>query len=110
MAGVIQVMTTVDDPGTAQTIAAALIRQRLAACVQILGPITSTYWWQEEIETAEEWLCLVKTTGEHYDDVELLIKQLHPYDVPEVLAIPVVAGSEDYLIWLRAQLVQQGPI
>ena len=88
----------------AQAIARALVEKRLAACVQIIGPITSTYWWQGEIETAEEWLCLIKTRADLFEQVEAAIKEVHPYDVPEILAVPVVAGSEDYLAWLDREL------
>ena len=104
MTGSVQVSTTTEAKSSAQTIARALIEQRLAACVQIVGPITSTYRWQGEIETAEEWLCLIKTRSDLYEQLEAAIREVHPYDVPEILAVPVVAGSEDYLAWLDSGL------
>ncbi len=76
---------------------------RLAACVQVLGPITSTYRWQGKIETGSEWLCVVKSREERYDELERAIRSLHPYEVPEILATPVTAGNPAYLAWLEAE-------
>jgi periplasmic divalent cation tolerance protein len=100
----IQVMTTVDDAEGAQRIADALVGARLAACVQIIGPIASTYWWQGEINSAQEWLCLAKTRADLYAEVEAAIRAAHSYDVPEILALPIVAGSDGYLGWVDAEL------
>jgi len=104
MTETVQVVTTTETKSDAQAIARAVVEKRLAACVQIIGPITSTYWWQGEIETAEEWLCLIKTRADLFEQLEAAIKEVHPYDVPEILAVPVVAGSEDYLAWLDREL------
>jgi periplasmic divalent cation tolerance protein len=100
----IQVITTTETKADAQAIAHAVVQKRLAACVQIIGPITSTYWWQGEIETAEEWLCVIKSRRDLYEQLEAAIKEVHPYDVPEILAVPVIAGSKDYLRWLDGEL------
>jgi periplasmic divalent cation tolerance protein len=100
----IQVMTTVDSREVAERIARILLEQRLAACVQIAGPIASRYWWQGEVAGSEEWLCLAKTERRLYGTVEQAILAGHPYDTPEVLAIPVSDGSAKYLDWLFAQL------
>lgn len=100
----IQIMTTTDSSEEAARIARELVQRRLAGCVQIVGPITSTYWWSDEIETAEEWLCLIKTVEDRYAAVETAIREVHSYDVPEILAVPVVHGSNAYLQWLNAQL------
>jgi len=97
-------MTTIDSRDEAQNIARVLVQGRLAGCVQIIGPITSTYWWQDQIETDEEWLCIAKSRQELYLQLEKTIRQIHPYDVPEILAIPVVAGNPDYLTWLTNEL------
>jgi len=99
-----QVITTTETKADAQAIADALVERRLAACVQVIGPITSTYRWQGEIETAEEWLCVIKSRQDLYDVLEAAIREVHPYDVPEILAVPVVAGSKDYLAWLDSEL------
>jgi periplasmic divalent cation tolerance protein len=104
MTKTIQVLTTTGTKSDAQTIARALVEKRLAGCVQVVGPITSTYWWQGEIETAEEWLCVVKSRADLYEELEAAVKEVHPYEVPEILAVPVVAGSRDYLEWLDSEL------
>ena len=99
----IQVVTTTASRDEAERIARSLVEERLAACVQIVGPITSTYRWQGKIETSEEWQCWAKSRGELYAQIEQAIRRLHPYEVPEILAVPVVAGSEGYLKWLREE-------
>lgn len=103
MPDAIQISTTTGDRATAERIAAELVDGRLAACVQISGPITSTYRWQEKLETTEEWLCTIKTLAANFDAVEALICKLHPYDVPEILAVPILTGSAAYLDWLRKE-------
>ncbi len=100
MTQAIQVVTTTAEKADAQRIAAALVERRLAACVQVDGPIESCYRWQGSIERATEWRCVVKTTDDRYSDVESAIRELHSYDEPEILAVPVVAGSPGYLRWL----------
>lgn len=97
-------MTTTDSKEDATRIADVLVRRRLAGCVQVIGPITSTYWWNDAVETAEEWLCLIKTAGGRYEELERAIREVHSYDVPEILAMPVVAGNGDYLSWLTQEL------
>ncbi|MBI3463080.1 MAG: divalent-cation tolerance protein CutA [Planctomycetes bacterium] len=104
MSQAIQVITTLGSRTDAQGLAHALIAKRAAACVQVLGPITSTYRWHGKIETAEEWLCIAKTTQQLYPEIEEAIRQAHPYELPEILALPVAAGSRDYLEWLTEQL------
>ena len=96
----IQVLTTVERREEAERIARSLVEKRLAACVQIVGPIASTYRWKGEVEAAEEWQCLVKTRRDFYHQVERGIRLLHSYEVPEIIATPIIAGSADYLEWL----------
>ena len=103
MTDFIQVMTTIGSKQDAQKVANAIVGQRLAACVQVIGPITSTYWWQGAMETAEEWLCLIKTRQDLYERVEQAIRENHPYDEPEILALPVLAGSKSYLQWIVSE-------
>src|SRR3954468_9679034 len=93
----IQVVTTTASQDDARQIGAALVEQRLAACVQIVGPIESIYRWSGKTETAMEWQCQIKTRRELFERVEQAIRQLHKYDVPEIIALPVLAGSELYL-------------
>jgi periplasmic divalent cation tolerance protein len=104
MTDTIQVITTTGTKADAGKIARALLEERLAACVQIVGPITSSFWWNGEIEEAEEWLCLIKSSAGMFERLKQAIRAVHPYDVPEILATPVAAGSADYLAWLRGEL------
>jgi len=97
----VQVFTTTDTEAGAKKIADVLVTARLAACVQVVGPITSTYRWQGKIETAQEWLCIIKSTDALCDEVESAIRELHPYEVPEIIAVAVTAGSQEYLEWLK---------
>ena len=100
----IQVVTTTERRDDAERIAGELVERRLAACVQIVGPIGSTYRWHGQIETTQEWQCWAKSRRDLYDQIEQAIRQLHPYEVPEILAIPIVAGSVSYLAWLDGEV------
>jgi periplasmic divalent cation tolerance protein len=100
----LQVLTTVESEEEAERISAALVARRLAACVQVLGPIASRYRWQGEVETAREWLCLAKTEVSRYPELEAAIRELHSYDEPEIVATPIVAGSQGYLDWIGESL------
>lgn len=104
MTDYIQVVTTTGRKEDAEAIARRLVEDRLAACVQILGPITSTYRWEGKIETSQEWQCCAKSRQTLFDEVERAIRRLHPYDVPEILAVPILAGSRSYLSWLDEQV------
>jgi len=100
----LEVSTSVARRGDATRISRVLVEKRLAACVQIVGPIRSTYWWQGRIETAAEWLCLAKTTAARYPKLAAELRRIHPYDTPQIVALPVVAGSADFLAWLAAEV------
>ncbi len=101
MTDVIQVVTTLPKQDDAQRIAETLVERRLAACAQVIcGPIRSTYRWKGKVESAEEWLCVVKTRRELFAAVEAAIREMHPYEVPEILALSVLDGSADYLAWV----------
>ena len=100
----IQVVTTTEHREDAERIARTLVEERLAACVQVVGPISSTYRWRGAVETAQEWQCWVKSRRDLYDEVEKAIRRLHPYEVPEILAIPVLAGNAGYLAWLDGEV------
>ncbi|MCL7403249.1 MAG: divalent-cation tolerance protein CutA [Thaumarchaeota archaeon] len=104
MSEYIQVLTTVDSREKAEEIAGKLLNARLAACIQIIGPIKSMYWWKGVIEYSQEWICLVKTKAEMYNEVESMIKNSHSYEVPEIIAIPVIHGYDKYLEWLTSEL------
>jgi periplasmic divalent cation tolerance protein len=95
------VLTTCGNREEAEKIANALVESRVAACVNIVGPIKSVYRWEGKVENAEEFLLLVKTWGEAYEDVEAMIRELHSYDLPECIALRVERGSEAYLEWME---------
>jgi periplasmic divalent cation tolerance protein len=103
----LQVLTAAGSEEEAERIGAALLERRLAACVQVLGPISSRYRWQGEIETASEWICVAKTEASSYPEVEAAIRELHSYDEPEIVATPIVAGSKGYLAWISASLANE---
>jgi len=99
----VQVTTTTDSRAEAAELAKAAVADRLAACAQLVGPLASTYWWEGEIESAEEWMVVFKTTADRFDELASLITDVHSYDTPEIIATPVVAGSMDYLAWVTEQ-------
>jgi len=103
MTEIIQVSTTIDKKEDAERISKAIVENRLAACVQISGPITSIYWWKDNMEETEEWLLTMKTRKEIYPRLEQAIKNFHPYEVPEIVAVPIIAGSKDYLDWVEKE-------
>lgn len=95
----IQVTTATGSAEEAERIARALVDERLAACVQVIGPIRSVYWWKGKVEDAQEWLCLAKTRKAVFPEIEAAIKRMHSYDLPEITAVDIVAGSAEYLKW-----------
>ena len=100
----LQITTTTGTRHEAEQIAAELVSRRLAGCVQISGPIVSTYRWQGKTETSEEWMCTIKTARRQLAAIQQAFVEIHPYEVPELIATPIVAGSEKYLAWLKEQL------
>jgi periplasmic divalent cation tolerance protein len=100
MTDYVQVLTTVGSEEEAGRIASLLVERRLAACVQVAGPIVSRYRWQGEVEEEREWQCLAKTTRAAYEKVEAAIRETHSYEEPEIVATPIVAGSPGYLAWI----------
>jgi periplasmic divalent cation tolerance protein len=104
MSDYVQVLTTTGSEEEARRIAELLVDRRLAACVQVVGPIVSRYRWQGTIEEEREWQCLAKTTRAAYDAVEAAIREVHSYDEPEIIATPIVAGSAGYLAWIEANV------
>lgn len=102
----IQVATTAGSREEAEKIATTLVQQRLAACVQISGPLTSLYRWQGKIERSEEYLCTIKSRENLFQELAGAIKAIHSYSVPEILALPILAADHDYLNWLDTELKQ----
>lgn len=101
------VITNLPDQDSAARVAKSLIDSRLAACVNILAPCTSVYRWQGQIETAAEIPLLIKTLAVHYSKVEAAIRKLHPYELPEIIAVPLSAGLPEYLDWVAAETHNQ---
>ena len=93
------------DALSAQAIAEALVGEQLAACVNRLPGVTSTYRWQGSVHTDEETLLLIKTTTTRFDALQARLLQLHPYELPELIAVPVTHGHDAYLDWVRAAVI-----
>ena len=96
------VLVTVPSREQGEAIADALVGEALAACVNVVGPIRSIYRWQGEVCRDDEHLLIVKTTAARYAALEARVRAIHPYEVPEVIALPIARGSAPYLEWLRA--------
>ena len=103
MTEVVLVVTNCPDEAIADRIALTLVEQGLAACVNRLAPVRSIYRWQGSVERAHEVPLLIKTTRERYGDVEHAIRQLHPYEIPEIIALPIAAGHAAYLRWINSE-------
>jgi periplasmic divalent cation tolerance protein len=101
------VMSTCPDPASAQQIAETLVRERLAACVN-RAPVHSVFRWKGEVAAEGEQLLVIKTTADRYDELELRLRALHPYKVPEIIALPIVAGAPGYLDWITDECRVEG--
>ena len=99
----IVVFTTCSSEEEARKLAAMLIEKRLAACVNITAPLTSVYRWKGVVEESQEWLLIIKSRRERFDQLRLALESAHSYELPEVLAIPVVDGSPNYLTWVDGE-------
>lgn len=99
----LQVQTTTDSRAEAMELAHDAVEARLAACAQVAGPITSTYWWEEGLERAEEWLIILKLPADGYEALADFLAERHSYDEPEITATPIVAGSAAYLSWISEE-------
>lgn len=97
------VITNLPDQASAEALARQLIDDRVAACVNILAPCRSVYRWQGAVETASEVPMLIKSTLERYSDLEAAIRARHPYELPEIIAVPVTAALPAYLAWVTAE-------
>ncbi|GIX47403.1 MAG: divalent-cation tolerance protein CutA [Candidatus Tectimicrobiota bacterium] len=102
------VLSTLNDRQRAETIALTLVEERLVACVNIVGPALSVYHWQGKIERDEEYVLLMKTATSLTERLMARLQQLHPYEVPEILVLPIAAGAAAYLDWI-ARTVQSAP-
>jgi periplasmic divalent cation tolerance protein len=100
----IVVLSTCGSEEEAVRIAKRLVEGRVAACVNLIPRIRSIYRWEGKVEDATEWMLLIKTSRERYDALAIVLEAAHSYELPEVLALPVIAGSANYLAWLDAEL------
>ena len=109
MSGYRQVTTTLPDREAAHRVGGRLVEERLAACAQVVGPVSSVYRWQGEVETAAEWYCHLKTTAARVPALIARLHELHPYDTPEIIAVPVMEGDPGYLKWIEESVAQGAP-
>ncbi len=100
---------TAPDRGTARNIARILVRERLAACANIVDTVESVYWWHGVLEEANECVCIFKTTAKRFAALEKRIRELHPYETPCIVALPVVFGSLPYLRWIEEE-TEEAPV
>lgn len=103
----LQVQTTTDSRAEAMELARGAVEARLAACAQVSGPIASTYWWEDGIERTEEWLLMLKLPAAGYQALADFLAERHSYDEPEIVATPIVAGSDTYLSWIAEETRQE---
>src|SRR5215472_172096 len=99
----LQVVTTTDSREDADRLARSAVEGRLAACGQVVGPVTSTYWWEGAVQTATEWQCVLKTTAARFEELRAHLEREHSYDTPEIVATPIVAGAASYLDWIQRE-------
>ncbi|MEV5500555.1 divalent-cation tolerance protein CutA [Nonomuraea fuscirosea] len=103
MKGYVQVLTTVPSADEGAALARSITSERLAAGVQIIGPIRSFYWWKGSLRDEQEWQLVIKTPGDLLAALENHIRASHSYETPEIIATEIVAGSNDYLAWISAE-------
>lgn len=103
--GCVLALTTLSTKVDGHAFAATLVRERLAACVNVLGEMDSVYRWQGKVESERERQLLIKTTADRLPALQARLHELHPYDVPEFLVIPVIGGSELYVKWLKESTI-----
>jgi periplasmic divalent cation tolerance protein len=100
MSDYMQITTTTKNKEHAMAIAEKLVKLRLAACAQVSGPVKSIFRWKDKVDRSDEWICTVKSKNNLYKKVEKTILEIHPYEVPEIIAVPIVNGSNEYLKWI----------
>ena len=101
----VEVSTTTRSKEDADALASGVIGARLGACAQVVGPVVSTYWWNDEVQKDEEWSCSIKTVGSMTERVLAFISENHPYDNPELTVVPIIGGSSEYLEWISNEVV-----
>lgn len=106
---IVVVLITTHDLTEAQRIAGLLLNERVAACVNIVPAVQSSFWWQGKIDSADESLLVVKTRETLLDELTEIVKKNHSYDVPEIIALPIIGGNEDYLNWIYEETCKESP-
>lgn len=101
------ILITTSQDEESQLIARVLLEQKVAACVSIIPQVNSLFWWQKSIEQESESLLVVKTRIELIDEIIRLVKEVHSYDVPEIIAIPIIGGNHDYLEWVDGEVAPE---
>ncbi len=101
----IQISTTVAKKVDAEKIGKVLLKKRLSACTQVIGPISSFYKWNGKIKKSREWLCIIKTKKNLYRKIEKELKNIHPYELPEIIVTPITEGSKKYLAWINKECI-----
>ena len=109
MATHFQVTTTAASRDDATRLARLGVEQRLAACAQVSGPITSVYWWDSEVRSGEEWVCVFKTSAATLGPLTAALRHAHDYDTPEIVAVAIDEGDGDYLAWVDAETARGAP-
>jgi periplasmic divalent cation tolerance protein len=104
--GFLQVTTTTDSESEARKLAELAVGSRLAACGQVMSPITSVYWWQGKVENAQEWMVVLKTTAGRVERLMERLRAEHSYDTPEIVAVPIVSGDPAYLDWIATETAE----
>lgn len=97
------ILATCSSKQEADRIAASILKKRLAACGNIVDGIRSKFWWKGRIDSANEVLLILKTRAANFKEIEKEIKRIHSYEVPEIIALPIVAGSKEYLMWIKKE-------
>ena len=101
----IMIMITSGSEQEAKTIIEKLLKNRLIACGNLIGPISSSFWWKDCIETSKEYLILLKSRKDLFNKIEKEVLRLHSYEVPEMIVFPIIDGSKDYLKWINTSLI-----
>ncbi len=107
--GCCQLSTTLPDRAAAERLATILVEERWGACAQVVGPVESIYRWRDAVERATEWYCHLKTTLDRAPGARRRIRELHPYEIPEIIAVPIVDGDPDYLAWIASSVGEPAP-
>jgi periplasmic divalent cation tolerance protein len=100
----ILVTTAFEDRQQAEKLTEILLQERLIACGQITGPVISSYWWNDSLTTSAEYILSMKTTATLFEQLEKIIRSIHPYDIPEIVAVPIAHISDDYWQWMQQEL------